>query len=179
VLSSLSDASPFCHRIHRGFIVDGYHDIGYLAAVRCGLNGRHDLISRWEHIRGRILWIIAIAFALVLAIFLLRIGYAYKWTGFGQSSVNENIEPAKTLWDWLDLLIVSAMLAVLGLWFNRAQRSRDESFQSQRAEDATLEKYLDYVSKLLVDNYKALGSDISAPHGLNLLASLRNTTKTK
>jgi hypothetical protein len=94
---------------------------------------------------------------------LLRIGYAYKWTGFGQSSVNENIEPAKTLWDWLDLLIVSAVLAVLGLWFNRAQRGRDEYLQSQRAEDDALEKYLDYVSKLLVDNHKALGSDISAP----------------
>jgi hypothetical protein len=93
----------------------------------------------------------------------IRIGYAYKWTGFGQSSVNENIEPAKTLWDWLDLLIVSAVLAVLGLWFNRAQRGRDEYFQSQRAEDDALEKYLDYVSKLLVDHYKALGSDISAP----------------
>jgi uncharacterized protein YjbI with pentapeptide repeats len=51
----------------------------------------------------------------------------------------------------------------LGFWFNRAQRSRDEYIQSQRAEGDALEKYLDYASKLLVDNHKALGSDISAP----------------
>lgn len=113
--------------------------------------------------RGRVPWIIAIVFALIIAIVLIRIGYAYKWTGFGQSSVNANLEPAKTLWDWLDLLIVSAVLAVLGFWFNRAQRSRDEYIQSQRAEDDALEKYLDYASKLLVDNHKALGGDISAP----------------
>jgi hypothetical protein len=77
--------------------------------------------------------------------------------------VNENIKPAKTLWDWLDLLIVSAVLAILGLWFNRAQRGRDEYIQSQRAEDDALEKYLDCASKLLGDNHKVLGSDISAP----------------
>ena len=104
-----------------------------------------------------------IACALILAIVLIRIGYAFGWTGFGQSRVHENIEPAKTLWDWLDLLVVSAVLAVLGLWFNRAQRDRDEYIQSQHAEDDALEKCLDYASKLLVDNHKALGGDISAP----------------
>jgi hypothetical protein len=129
--------------------------------------------------RGRVPWIIAIVFALIIAIVLIGIGYAYKWTGFGQSSVNANLEPAKTLWDWLDLLIVSAVLAVLGFWFNRAQRSRDEYIQSQRAEDDALEKYLDYASKLLVDNHKALGGTSQPPRGLSLLASTHNSTKTK
>jgi len=41
---------------------------------------------------------------------LIRIGYEYQWTGLGEAELpkQENVEfrPKKTLWDWLQLLII-------------------------------------------------------------------------
>jgi len=54
---------------------------------------------RWRPTERQILGAIGIVIALVA---LILIGYAFQWTGFGQSKVNEDIQPYKTLWDWLD-----------------------------------------------------------------------------
>lgn len=39
---------------------------------------------------------------------LVRVGYRYDWTGFGEyvykKTDNEEVRPKKTLWDWLQLL---------------------------------------------------------------------------
>ena len=59
----------------------------------------------------------------------------------------------KTLWDWLDLLIVPAILIVIGLAWNVAQTSRERDREEARIkadlaaaaevrQDATLEAYL-------------------------------------
>jgi hypothetical protein len=77
----------------------------------------------------------------------MRIGYTYQWTGFGQSKVSEDIQPAKTLWDWLDLLIVPAMLALGGYLFTRWDRRA----AVQQAQDATLQAYVDRMAQLLTD----------------------------
>jgi len=68
----------------------------------------------------------------------------------------------KDLWDWLDLLIVPAMLAVGGLWFNWAQqthqdaieqarRDRELNLAKQSAQDNALQAYLDHIGNLLLD----------------------------
>ena len=43
----------------------------------------------------------------------------YLWIGFGESKVNKDVRPAKTLWDWLKLLIIPAVLAIGGYLFTR------------------------------------------------------------
>jgi hypothetical protein len=76
-------------------------------------------------------------------------GYATKpgWVGVAD----------KTLWDWLQLLVVPAVLAAGGLLLNAAQRAREleaqeaqkdreQYIQDQRAQDDALQAYLDYVS---------------------------------
>jgi hypothetical protein len=46
-----------------------------------------------------------IPLALVLLFTLIRIGYRYEWTGFGETyhpkSEENEIQPRKTLWDWM------------------------------------------------------------------------------
>jgi ABC-type uncharacterized transport system permease subunit len=48
--------------------------------------------SRWWQTGRQVLWGVVIALVV-----LILIGYAFPWTGFGQSKVNEDIQPYKTL----------------------------------------------------------------------------------
>jgi hypothetical protein len=47
-----------------------------------------------------------------------------RWTGFGN----------KTVWDWLQLLIVLFMLAAIGFWFTAEQDARQQAIEDQRAD---------------------------------------------
>lgn len=61
-----------------------------------------------------------------------------------------------TLWDWLKLLIVPAVIAGGGLWFNGQQRERDHGIANARAQDEALQGYLDGMSQLLIDKEQPL-----------------------
>jgi uncharacterized membrane protein len=79
---------------------------------------------RWPPTRSRqVLWTVGIIAALVV---LIRIGYVFQWTGFGQTEAKEGVKPSKTLWDWLKLLIIPAVIAGGTIWFNRRQQERSE-----------------------------------------------------
>jgi uncharacterized protein YjbI with pentapeptide repeats len=102
--------------------------------------------------------------------------FHWNWTGLdggsniitlmtpvkGGTSTSEQ-QPAKTLWDWLQLLIIPLMLAIGGFWFNQIQKNRDEQIAEKRdqterdiasdnqKEDA-LQAYIDKISELLLDH---------------------------
>ena len=57
----------------------------------------------------------------------------------------------KTFWDFLELLIVPAALAIGVYWLNRAQRKRELQIENQRAQDEALQAYIDSMEKLLLD----------------------------
>jgi len=89
--------------------------------------------------------------------------YGWKWTGI----VKDADFHKRTLWDWLDLLIVPAVLALGGYLFTRSenQRSRDiagqqrtvdQEIADQRAQDEALQAYLDQMSQLLLDKDRPL-----------------------
>src|SRR5215218_1953096 len=77
-------------------------------------------------------WILG---GLVLLLALIVVGYRYQIT----------------LWDWLKLLIVPAVLAGGGIWFNKQQRERELEIADQRTQDEALQAYLDQMSHLLTD----------------------------
>jgi uncharacterized protein YjbI with pentapeptide repeats len=62
----------------------------------------------------------------------------------------------KTLWDWLNLLIVPFVLgvggAVGGYLFTRAENRNAQTVEEQRAQDAALQAYLDQMGTLLLDH---------------------------
>jgi len=104
---------------------------------------------------------------------LIYVGYGLQWTGFGPTQTTENVQPSKTLWEWLGLLVVPMILAAGGFLLNRmqrqhedrlqqqqkeheeqierAQREREEAATIQRAQDEALRAYLDQMSDLMVD----------------------------
>jgi hypothetical protein len=98
--------------------------------------------SLWPPTREQVLWTVGIVALLTVVIL---IGYRYD----------------VTLWDWIKLLIVPAVIAGGGLWFNRQQRDRElESAREQRereveiaerrTQDEALQAYLDQMSDMLI-----------------------------
>jgi hypothetical protein len=114
---------------------------------------------------------------LATVLVLIRIGQRYEWTGFGESSYpksdSQEIQPRKTLWDWLQLCIVPVVLAGFGYMFTVQQDARQQQIEDkraqqaqkienqraeaerelavQRAQDEALQAYLDQMSGLLLE----------------------------
>jgi hypothetical protein len=116
--------------------------------------------SRWLATRRQVLWTVGIVAALTVGIVvalvalyvLIRIGYALPWTGFGQAEVAQDVRPAKTLWDWMTLLIVPAVLALGGPLFTRYQNRATQAAAERRAQGEALQAYLDQMSAMLIPN---------------------------
>lgn len=111
------------------------------------MNQQKQARQRWK----RFAWIGGSTLTLVVVLVLIRLGYAYRWTGFGQYKVNGEVQPFKTLWDWLDLLIVPIVLAFGGYLFTRSENQRSQDNADRRAQDEALQAYLDKMSELLID----------------------------
>ncbi len=93
--------------------------------------------SWWQQIKKHRVAIGVVAIVLVVAITLIIVGYWFDWTGFnGYNKITvvhtisgtnagtvirtEEYQPGRTLWDWMQLLIVPVVLALIALLFNRA-----------------------------------------------------------
>jgi uncharacterized protein YjbI with pentapeptide repeats len=119
-----------------------------------------------ENLRDRPLTVLGAATVVAAVVVLIRVGEHYQWTGFGESGQrkldNQEIQPRKTLWDWLQLFIVPLALAAIGLWFAAQQDAHqqkieakraesDRHIEEQRAQDAALQAYLDQMSQLMLN----------------------------
>jgi hypothetical protein len=115
-----------------------------------------------------ILLVLGVATVVAAVVVLILVGQQYEWTGFGKSvqlkSDNQEIQPRKTLWDWLQLFIVPLALAAIGFWFAAQQDAHQ-----QEIEDAEVSKsYIGCVR--LTDRMKATLS----PWHLDELGILRH-----
>lgn len=52
----------------------------------------------------------------------------------------------------MKLLIIPAVIAGGGVWFNRGQQAREEWIAEQRAQDDAVQSYLDQMTQLLISN---------------------------
>jgi uncharacterized protein YjbI with pentapeptide repeats len=125
----------------------------------------------------RQLWILT---GLVTAIGILLIGgylLNWAWTGFGPQMhpkiENHEYHRGKTLWDWMQLLIVPSVLATAAFLFNtwNAEIQREIADDNQR--EAALQAYFDKMSELLV-NKGADDNNTSA--GIQTVARTRTLT---
>jgi hypothetical protein len=105
--------------------------------------------------------------ALVFAVFVV-LAYRRQWRWTGLSEVRrakageEDVQPAKTLWDWLQLLVIPLALAGLAFVLNEAQTQREQRLEDDRAKrqraasadgarEDTLRAYLTQMSALMLD----------------------------
>lgn len=145
--------------------------VGLAAALAYGVRLRQfeALLTRWGVKR---LWVEVMGAAALVGLAFLSL-YHFEWSGFGTQLRPPFVEQAKTLWDWLQLLIVPIILGLGGVLINhtlqqneqsRAEKQaevdrqiakeRDETerkIAEGRAQDQRLRAYLDRISELLLD----------------------------
>jgi uncharacterized protein YjbI with pentapeptide repeats len=107
---------------------------------------------------------IAIVVVFAALIVLIRVGASIGWTGFGTSKSTTTTKifpsgevtdttatiPGKTLWDWMDLLLVPIALGVGFWWLNKTEKDTERELAENRQQQATLEAYFDCMTELLL-----------------------------
>ena len=126
-----------------------------------------DLIEKaWQRrlsVLVRIIAIVVLPIAGVVIYWALRPSVSPEWAGFKEYSYSVDsqrtvqVVPAKTLWDWMDLLIVSAALAVGLFLLNSSQRKNERELARNKQHQTTLETYFDRMTALILEN--GLGTD--------------------
>lgn len=110
-----------------------------------------------------VFWIVVLSSIALLLLVIIRPDLAPSWSGFGQTSEPQaGVEPAKDLWDWLQLLAIPLFLGIGAWWLgsslwttgqtvvkNRVQSERE--LEAARQHRAALESYFDNISDLLID----------------------------
>src|SRR5215208_1167641 len=109
------------------------------------------LVPDWRPTTQQVLWSIRIVFAFVIVLGVLTL----VGRPFGIS-----------LWQWLDLLIIPAVLAIGGYLFARSENQAAQVVAERRAQDEALQAYLDKMSQMLTDTKRPLrkarpGDDLS------------------
>ena len=123
--------------------------------------------SRWQQIKTHPVATVLIALlAVVIVLVVLSIlGYIFNWGWTGLSQ--------KTLWDWLQLLIISLVLAAGALLFNLATTRTEQKIALDKQREDFLQTYLDRMSELLLK--EGLGSSAVKPEVRNV-ARVRTIT---
>jgi hypothetical protein len=120
------------------------------------------LVTDWRPTARQGLWVIRIVLAIVVVLGILTL--------VGQPF-------GITLWDWLKLLVVPAVIAGGGIWFNRQQRERELAIAERRTQEEALQAYLDQMSDLLTPNKDRPSLyDKDPPDSLRSVARARTLT---
>lgn len=127
--------------------------------------------SWWQKRRD---WMILLGYSiipilLIAFIFAVIGGYIWNWSWTGVSSYtgpqvppNQQYRPARTLWDWLQLLVVPVVLWTLGVGFSRRIQRNDQKLTNQRIQtdheialdsqrETLLREFIDKMADLLLD----------------------------
>jgi uncharacterized protein YjbI with pentapeptide repeats len=114
-------------------------------------------------------WLLFAFLTLALTVFIvLAYHRRWRWAGFAETRRNkaddEDAQPAKTLWDWLQLLVIPLVLAGLAFLLNTSQTDREQRREDQRAalqrataadaaREEALRAYLTQMSGLMLDRH--------------------------
>ena len=101
-----------------------------------------------------------------IAAFVGFIGWIVSIGGTGFNTQTEDMLNPRTLWDWLGLLLIQAVLGVSGVLFNlilshraESERNTDREIADGRNREQTLRRYLDTMQQLIIGENLDYGSD--------------------
>jgi uncharacterized protein YjbI with pentapeptide repeats len=87
-----------------------------------------------------------------LAVWAISPETAPSWTGFGKYD-EENLGPRfKTLWDWLDLLIIPIAVGVCAWIFKEAEKDKSNKSEIERNQNETLDSFIKIMTELIINN---------------------------
>lgn len=109
----------------------------------------------WQRIKQHHVATVLISLAALLVV-LVILGYIFNWgwTGLGpyiSPTKDSNFQRGKTLWDWLQLLIIPLALAIIAILFNRAERKNEQKIASDNQQEAALQGYIKEMSELMLE----------------------------
>jgi uncharacterized protein YjbI with pentapeptide repeats len=136
----------------------------------------------WEY-NWRLLLICAFVFFLVIAFIVVSYVLDWWWTGFPPLEATDDQSAPKTLWDWLGLLIIPAVLGFGAIWFNNQARKSEQAIAQDGAQEEALQRYLDTMQGLILDKrLKGTDSekeirDVARVRTLAVVRSLNGTRK--
>ncbi len=91
----------------------------------------------------------------ILFIILIIVSTVLNGTGFfGYYGENKEYHPGRTLWDWMQLLLVPIVLAIVALIFNNAERQREREIELDRMRENAYQSFLDNMEKLILAGLK-------------------------
>ena len=97
-----------------------------------------------------------------------------QWTGFAAYDEVLLGPRSKTLWDWLDLMIVPIIIAI-GAWgLGEASKNSERSIEQERQRQETFNKYIEKISEYLLT--KKLGSANKSQDVSKIARTLTRTT---
>src|SRR5262249_15231081 len=74
------------------------------------------------------------------------------WSGFGSYiDPKGEFQRYKTLWDWMQMLIIPLALAVFGTWFTYRRESLAREFEQAEMQEKNLQNYFDRMTELTLD----------------------------
>jgi Pentapeptide repeats (8 copies) len=108
-----------------------------------------------------VLVVVIVVIALIIAVVLsnatgfngynkVTIAHTINGTNAGTVIRTEEQQPGKTLWDWLQLLIIPLVLAIIALVFQRANSRTERRIAKDKQREELLQIYLDRMSELLL-----------------------------
>lgn len=99
--------------------------------------------SWWKNASKMLDAVIILSLVILLVLFVLIIlGYIFNWSWTGLHG--------RTLYDWLQLLIIPAVLAVGGYLFNYTTSRNEQAITSDNQSEAAMKEYFDKMSELLL-----------------------------
>jgi len=125
------------------------------------------LVALWQRNKRNLL-IVAITTVCIGLPLLIFLGYLYQWTWTGFNALIgpkvQQYQPSKTLWDWMQLLIIPAALTIAALLFNSTTSRNEQEIATERSRaehdialdnqrENLLQAYLDRMSELLLGSY--------------------------
>lgn len=82
-----------------------------------------------------------------------------EWTGFGTYTETENKTRYKTLWDWLDLIIIPASIGLFAWMYTEFEKDKNEKLEEEKTKSGILESFINTMTELLVQHNLATNPD--------------------
>ncbi len=138
-----------------------------------------------------VFWIVVLSSMVLLLVLIIRPDLAPSWSGLAERSLPApGIEPAKDLWDWLQLLAAPIFLGIGAWWlgsslwltgqsFVSSRRDAEQALEADRQHRAALERYFESMTELMLNgslrsagNRETLVRNVAQARTLALLRSV-------
>jgi uncharacterized protein YjbI with pentapeptide repeats len=124
--------------------------------------------SWWQQTREHtVVKVVNVLFVvLVILLILIILGYIFGWSWIGVNGIVQiqTTQPyhkgtatltqqQRTLWDWLQLLIIPVILAIGGYLFSFTTRRNERDIATDNQREAAFQSYIDKMSELLLEKH--------------------------